>query len=56
MSGVPEEEREKGLETLFAEIRSVNFPSLGGELHIQVHEANRSPQISIQRALLQDPL
>ena len=42
--GIPEgEEREKGAENLFKEIMSKNFPNLGEELDIQVHETNRTP-------------
>ena len=42
--GIPEgEEREKGTKKLFKEIIAENFPNLGKELGIQVHEANRIP-------------
>lgn len=41
--GIPEEEKEKGAERLFKEIRAENFPNLGKELDIKVCEANRSP-------------
>lgn len=38
--GVPEEDREMGTE--FKEIIAENFPNLGKELNIQIHEANRT--------------
>ena len=41
---VQEEEQEKGTENLFKEIMTENFPNLGRELDIQVHEANTSLQ------------
>ena len=42
--GIPEgEEREKGAERLFKEIIAENFPNLGKDLDIQVHEAKRIP-------------
>ena len=40
---IPEEEREKGAESLFKEIIAENLPNLGKELDIQVHEAKRTP-------------
>lgn len=43
--GVPEgEDREKDIESLFKHILADSFPTLGRNLDIQVHEANRSPQ------------
>ena len=43
MLGIPEEEeREKGAESFFKEIIAENYPSLGKELDIQVHEAKRT--------------
>lgn len=39
----PEENREKGAESLFYEIMAGNLPNLGSNLNIQVHEAHRSP-------------
>ena len=43
---IPEgEKREKGADGLFKEIISENFPNLGKELDIQVHEAKRRPII-----------
>ena len=39
---ITEEEREKGAENLFNEIITENFPNLGEELDIQVHEAKRT--------------
>ena len=45
ITGIPErEEREKGAESLFEEIMAENFPSLGRDLDIQVHEANVIPK------------
>ena len=42
--GVSEgEEREKGVESLFKDKMAENFPNLGRDLDIQVHEVNRSP-------------
>ena len=38
-----EEEREKGVKSVFKEIISENFPNLGGwEVDIQIHEENRT--------------
>jgi len=39
----PREEREKGAEYLLKEIMTENFPSLGRNLEIQVHEAQSFP-------------
>ena len=41
--GIPEKEWEKGPESLFKEITAKNFPTLGRNMPIQVHEANRLP-------------
>ena len=41
LTGVPEEEREKGTECLFKQIVDVNFPNLWKEPQIQ--EANSTP-------------
>ena len=42
--GVPErEEREKGPEKIFEEIRVENFPKMGKEIATQVQEAQRVP-------------
>ena len=42
--GIPEaEEREKRAESLFKEIIAENFPNMGKELGIQIHEVNRTP-------------
>ena len=41
--GVPEEEREKGEESLFEQIIAENFPNLGKEAGIQVQEAQKTP-------------
>ena len=42
--GVPEgEKKEKAVESLFREIMDENFPNMGRDLEIQLHEANRSP-------------
>lgn len=50
--GIPEgEERKKGAETLFK-----NFPNLGRDLEIQVHEVIGCPITSIQNNLFQDIL
>ena len=40
--GVPEEGREKRAESMFKEILTENFPNLGEDVAIQVHEAHRS--------------
>ena len=49
--GVPEgEEREKGLEKIFAEIIVKNFPNMGKEIATQVQEVQRVPgRINLQR-------
>ena len=41
--GGPEEEREKGVKSLFKEIMAENFPNPGRDLGIQIHEDHRSP-------------
>ena len=42
--GVPEgEEREKGPEKIFEEIRAENFPNIGKETFNQVQEAQKVP-------------
>ena len=41
--GVPEEEKEKGTEGLFAQIIAENIPDLGRETGIQVQEALKNP-------------
>ena len=42
--GVPEEEeREKGIESVFEEIIAENFPKLGEEIIIQTTEIHRTP-------------
>ena len=47
--GVPEdEEREQGIENLFEEIMTGNFPNLAKELDIQVQEAQRVKTRGIQ--------
>ena len=38
--GVPEEEREKGIENVFDEIMVENFPNLKKEIDIQVNPKN----------------
>lgn len=38
-----EKERQKEAESLSKEIMTENFPNLGRDLDIQVHEANRAP-------------
>lgn len=43
--GVPEvEEREKGIESIFQEIKIANIPNLKKEMDIQVEEAQRVPK------------
>ena len=42
---MPEEEREKGTESVFEEIIDENFPKLGKEIVSQTMEAHRSPTI-----------
>ena len=43
--GVPEEEeREKGIESVFEEIIAENFPKLGEEIVAQTTEAHRTPE------------
>ena len=37
------EKREKGVESLFKEITAENFPNLGRDLNIQLHEVQLSP-------------
>ena len=39
----PEEEREKGVESIFEDIIAENFPNLGKETDIQVQEVQRVP-------------
>ena len=41
--GVPEEEREKRIESVFKEIIAENFPKLGEEIVSQAMEVHRSP-------------
>ena len=41
--GVPEEEKKKGSEKIFEEIRLENFPTMGKEIVNQFHEAQRVP-------------
>lgn len=41
--GPEREEREKGAKSLFKENVAENFPNLGREMDIQVHEFNKSP-------------
>ena len=42
ITGVPEEKREKGAESLFKEIMAEDFPNLEEDLDIQVHKAHSS--------------
>ena len=49
--GIPEEKREKGAESLFKEVMTENFWSLGKELDTQVHEAKRTSNYSMQKGL-----
>ena len=41
ITGIPEEDREKGAESLFKEIIAENFPDVGKELYVL--EAKRTP-------------
>ena len=41
--GVPEEEKKKGTEKIFQEIRVENFPNMGKQIINQVQEAQRVP-------------
>ena len=41
--GVPEEEREKGAEKLFEEVKAESFPNLGKETDIHIQEAQKTP-------------
>ena len=41
--GVPEEEKKKGPEKIYEEIRAENFPNMGKEIVNQVQEAQRIP-------------
>ena len=50
------EEREKSIESLYKEIMTHNFPNLGRDFDIQIHEDNRPPKVSIQNFLHQDIL
>lgn len=40
---IPEEECENGVESLFKETITKNFPNLGRDMDIQMHEAQRTP-------------
>ena len=40
---IPEEDKEKGTESIFKAIMAENFPNLGREMDIQTHEAQRAP-------------
>lgn len=52
---VPErEERDNGTESLFIVIMIENFPNLGRDLVIQIHENHRSPKVSTPNDLLQN--
>lgn len=52
--GVPEgEKKERAAESLFGEIMDENFPNMGRDLEIQLHEANRSPnKFNLRRSSL----
>ena len=43
ITGIPEEEREKGIKNVFKEIMAENFPNLKKETDIEVQEAQRVP-------------
>ena len=48
--GIPEEEeREKGIESVFEEVVAENFPNLGKEIASQAMEILRSPNTKDQR-------
>ena len=45
--GIPEgEKKEKGTESVFKAIMAENFPNLGRERNVQIHEAQRIPNKS----------
>lgn len=52
ITGIIEEEREKGAERLFKEIVAENITNLGKDLHIQVYETKRS-RYCINRHVMQ---
>ena len=55
--GTREEESDQGIENIFEEIMTENFPNLEKEKVIQVQEAQRVPNKSwTQRGLHQDTL
>ena len=55
ITGAPErEERKKGAERFFKEIIADNFPNLGRNLDVQVHEFIGLQKVSTQEVLLQD--
>ena len=41
--GVPEEEKEKGIKSVFEEVMAENFPNIKEETNIQVQKAQRVP-------------
>ena len=43
ITGVPEEERQKGAEGLLEQIIAENFPNLEKEMDIQIQKAQRTP-------------
>ena len=45
------EDKEKEPESLFKEIMTENFPNLGGDLDIQVHELTGPQKVSTQKDL-----
>ena len=49
-----EEEREKGIESVFEEVIAENFPNLGKEIVIQAMEVHRSPTQGTQGRQHQD--
>uniref|UniRef100_A0A4X1U7P7 L1 transposable element RRM domain-containing protein n=1 Tax=Sus scrofa TaxID=9823 RepID=A0A4X1U7P7_PIG len=53
--GTPEEEKEKGIENIFEEIMSENFPNLK-ETDIKIQESKRAPNKVTQTGQLQDIL
>ena len=50
--GVAEEEREKRADSAFKEIMAANFPNLGKELDIQIHEAKNIPNRNLKKSTL----
>ena len=48
---IPEEEKEKGMESIFKAIMAENFLNLGREIEIQIQEAERTlNRLNLNRA------